>query len=218
MTISGAGCAKGTVQWHNSSGFHGDDTLTDAPGVQATGETPPIFFYYLPNYPADAYFWQEIAPTTYNFQGRAVTETFPYGITEDTCNRPGSPIITPHPKTTVYLLVTSSNTTNGIIAGDGVMTGYGDDDGMDVTVVDAIRGVAGDTPCVIATQQNMSIDTSTGSEQYRINNIAFDIGFSTYAVQRGPTGAPMKQLVTPTNTKVSTVVNVITTLLLQTAH
>lgn len=226
ITLSGPGCAKatGTISetYTNDLGEtqtgSGTVTLTDGNGVLSTGETTPIFFYYLPSLPADAYFWQEIAPTSYDFQGRAVAESFPNGITADSCNKPGSPIITPHPETTIYPLVTSDDTTGGQLAGDGIMTGYGDDDGLDVSVVDAIRGVAGDTPCAIATQQNMTIDTATGSDQYQVNNIVFEIGFSTYAVQRGPSVSPTRELVTPTTMKVNAVINVITTLLMQTTH
>lgn len=221
ITLSGPGCAGGTGTFTdtylNNLGetqtYTGTVSLSDGSGVQAQGETTPAFTGYEVNNPAIGDFWQNIVPTTYDFQGRAVTETFPPAF-NTTCKRTALP---PPVGVTIYPLVNSPST-NGE-DGDGITTGYRDRVGLDTQLLDIIRQ-NGDAPCQIWTQQTMLIDTSSGSTTYQINTLAMNIGFSTYSVERGnpPQVAPTRELATPTTLKVTATINVISTLLMQNAH
>lgn len=221
ITISGAGCATAagtfTDTYFNILGekqtLTGTVTLTDGTGVPATGETTPVFQYYEVNNPAIGDFWQNIDPTTYDFQGREVTEAFPSTF-QTTCKTTALPAPV---GVTIYPLVNSPNT-NGP-NGDGITTGYGDRVGLDVQLLDLIRR-NGDAPCEIWRQQTVSIDTGTGSAVYQTNTLAMVIGFSTYYVERGnpPQLAPTRELTTPTTMKVTALNSEISTLLIQAAH
>lgn len=221
ITVSGSGCANGTGTYTDTflndlgetQTSTGTVALSDGDGVQAEAETTPTFLYYEVNSPAVGVFAQNIEPTTYDFQGRKITETFPPAF-QTTCKRTALPAPV---GVTIYPLVNSPST-NGL-NGDGITTGYGDQVGLDTQLLDLIRQ-NGDAPCQIWTQQTMSIDTAGGSSVYQTNTIAMNIGFSTYSVERGnpPQISPTRELSTPTTTKITAVIGEISTLLLQTVH
>lgn len=189
VTVSGAGCATASMQWQNHSGFKGTDTLSDAPGVEPTGETTPLPLWQDSQIPTTYWFTQNLAPTTYDFVGRASTETFPNGLSNGCNKNPGSPIIAPSSPHTVYPELNTLG--DGGTPVNGVTSSYGDQVGLDQATVNLIRGV-GDAPCTVSTVQYIWIDISTGTGyyNYQINNIYITVGTNTMTDQRGP-GQPI---------------------------
>lgn len=185
VTLSGPGCAQATGTYTDQTGLGSTGTvkMTDSEGVQAKAETAPLFQQWETNNPAIADFWQDIVPTDYNFVGRAVTETFPGNNLANGCDKnSGSPPVVGLPTVTIYPNQLESN---------GITTGYGDRIGFssDDTTIDKIREV-GDAPCTISREQDISIDTATGSEQYQVNTLIYQIGITTLQVWRGPPASP----------------------------
>lgn len=179
VSISSLGCAKATGTF-TGGGFNGTVTMTDGTGVLPTGETTPIPYGKEVNYPAVLVFWQNIAPITYNFQGRLINELFPNGATTN-CKGVSPPPLDIAGNT--YPL-TNGPANNGTPV-NGITTGYGDGIGFrDTEEVDTIREL-GDAPCTFSATQLVTIDTATGTYQYQTNGIAYTINATTITATRG---------------------------------
>lgn len=181
IVVSGPGCANATGTYTTYSTFGYDDmpvTLTDGAGVLPTGETAPVGYGSEVNHPAVLIFWQNLAPTTYDFQGRTVNESFPNGFASNCAG--ASPV--PYIAGDVYPLVNGS-ANNGTPV-DGITTGYADYIGLpDTDDLDTIRRI-GDAPCTISATQVMTIDTSSGTNQYQTNGVSYTIGQTTITAVR----------------------------------
>lgn len=186
LTVSGPGCARASGTF--SAYFNGNEEVKNAlispwqmgdgsgEGVLPASETEFFDSWYV-NYPALALFDIDINPTSYNFSGRQVTETFPNGGT-DGCWYSGSarPEWTPS-GVTAYVTINPN--------GNGIISGYADKVGVnDITWVDYYRR-HGRAPCALTTQQMISIDTYSGSEQFQENDMEIAVGTNTLTVQRG---------------------------------
>jgi hypothetical protein len=195
-TISGPGCAKGSWAWSNSLGDSSTDTIIlgndtgTSEGVLPTGETQSVFLYIVKQVPTTAMYTVNLAPTSYNFQGRAVTESFPEGINNGCLENPGSPLIPAPGENTTYPLVNGPNGNSGTPV-NGVTTGYLDQVGLVQAEVNQIR-LVGDAPCTIVVQQDLTIDTSTssgaGSYQYQQNYNYITVGVTSMTTERNGIG------------------------------
>lgn len=205
VTVSGAGCATGSFVWSNASGYSGTDPWSDAPGVEPTGETTPLPLWQDSEVPTTYFFTQNLVPTSYDFVGRAVTETFPDGLTNGCDKNPGSPVIQPSGPHTTYPELNSVS--DGGTPINGVTSSYADQIGLNVATVDLIRGV-GDAPCVVSTVQYLWIDISTGSgyDNYQQNNIYITVGTITMTDQRGPSAPITWKYLSPGQKSLTTII------------
>jgi len=205
VTLSGPGCAQatGTYTDHSGLGSTGTVKMTDGAGVLPSGETPSAFLFL--ETPTTAEFTMNLVPTDYNFQGRAVTETFPAGLDDGCLSNPGSPVIPNPPPITVYPLVNGPGGNPLGTPVNGVTTGYEDQVGLVEAEVNQIRAV-GDAPCTLTAVQHMWIDTSSQYDDYQDNTMTITVGTTTMTAQRG--GAPPKTwpYLTPSQTRMPAII------------
>jgi hypothetical protein len=145
--LSGAGCTVASGSWSNSGGLAGSFNMTHGCYVP-TGETNQVFKGFQSRTQGGgvyevAVFQMQVAPLTFNWGGRTVSETFPQPA-NDGCWFPGS----------LAAKVITPAAGNSPIDSDGI---YGDAIGP---VADAVQYYRekGRTPCTITTQQVLVID------------------------------------------------------------
>ena len=177
VTLSGPGCASATGTYFSTNSFNTTSTgtvmMSDGQGVPVESETTPVPVEVDSADPTVEDFYQYLQPTNYNFEGRTITESFPSPGT-DTCWFPGGPFPQPlvnRPTKSIYPYVDSSVSS--------VATGYWDEVGPSVEVVDAYRLADHSIPCSLTYQQVMSIDTLSGSQVYAVNTLQMIIGPTT---------------------------------------
>jgi len=183
LTVSGPGCARATGTVSGSLGgnqvfTNNPVTWSDGDGVQATDDTEFFLGWGTVQEAGLAIFGIDINPTTYNFSGRQITESFPSGGA-DGCWFPGSKIPEWSPTGATAYVTLDPNNNNGIISGYGDHVGF-----TSTTTLDYYRQ-RGQAPCSMTTQQDISIDTYTASEQYQENSMVLTIGTNTVTIQRG---------------------------------
>jgi hypothetical protein len=177
--VSGAGCTVASGSWHNTSSQSGSFNMTHECFVP-TGETNQVFQGFVQRtntingvtavYEAAAFLMQ-LAPLSFNWGGRAVSETFPQPP-QDGCWFPGSAV--PQLVTIASKTVTVDSTGR-----------YNDYIGPKVNDLTYYRQ-KGRTPCSITTQQVMTVDCPNPAQQSYSTNTQIDaLGPRLLTVTRG---------------------------------
>jgi hypothetical protein len=180
-TVSGAGCTVASGSWHNTSNLSGSFSMTHECYVP-TGETNQVFTGWEQNQNPNgavyesARFLMQLAPLTFNWGGRTVSETFPQPA-NDGCWFQGSAV----PK------LVSIPTANVRLDSTGR---YGDVIGPVIgPVVNAVQYYRqhARTPCSETTQQVMVIDCPNlpANPTYFTNTQIDTIGPRLLTVSRG---------------------------------
>jgi hypothetical protein len=165
--VSGAGCTAANGSWSNSSGLAGSFNMTHG-CYFPTGETNQVFQGFVQRtntnngvtavYEAAAFLMQ-LAPLSFNWGGRAVSETFPQPP-QDGCWFPGSAV--------PQLVAIASKTVTVDSTGR-----YNDYIGPKVNDLTYYRQ-KGRTPCSITTQQVMTVDCPNPANQTYSTNTQID--------------------------------------------
>src|SRR5579872_4545659 len=156
-TIAEPGCDTATVSWSNSSGLSGSFSWVQACQVP-TGEANSVFAGWddAEGQPTLAIFTQYLAPTTFDWGGRQVSETSPQPG-EDTCWDSTVPALG-GPKNPTLTVTGGSPIV--MASQNGVTTSYKDLVGATADLVKFYRRV-GKTPCHIFVYQAMQIACDT---------------------------------------------------------
>jgi hypothetical protein len=188
--LSGLGCQNSTNSWSDSDSYSGNSTwyrICYAP----SGETTPAFTSWGGadgTQPTIANFHQNLLPTSYNWGGRFVNETFPQGGV-DSCYFQGSSI-------------PEQNTRPGLAVPINSGLGYYDAVGATTNTVNYYRQ-HGKAPCSFQYQQQMTIDCQPQNYPYIANPLFIGIGLTTVTDSRNDVdmsekwGAPAPSLILP---------------------
>lgn len=144
-----------------------------------SGETASVFVGGVSGAPTTGEYEANLSPTTYNFEGRTITESFPDGIVDGCDSNPGSPQINPPSPTSVYPLVNGHGSNENQLGSpqNGVTTGYADEIGLPSVGVTEIRN-AYDAPCTISMEQQLAIDDIQASG----GNASFEVNYNTITI------------------------------------
>lgn len=192
---AGVSCAQASGNYDQDGGSgppNGTFTLAlpSAPDgtINPSGETASVFVGGVVGAPATGEYETNLEPTTYNFEGRTIDETFPDGIVDGCNSNPGSPVINPPVPVSVYPLVNGPASDQNQLGSpqNGVTTGYADQIGLPTLAVTEIRN-AYDAPCTISMGQQVYIDDvhdtfGYAAAQYNYNTIT--VGTNTITTTR----------------------------------
>jgi hypothetical protein len=166
-TVSAPGCNNASGTWTSTNGGSGTFNWTHACATP-TGEAPSVFSQWDNNpddvaYQTAATFSTALAPTSYDWGGRTITEEF-LSDPIDSCYLPGGP----------YPMLSRPPSRSLTISSN---EGYTDNVGPTQVAVNGYRK-AGRTPCGFVNYQTLVIDCPNppGNAQYALNALDAFIG------------------------------------------